>query len=374
MLAAMACGASTSGGGSGKGVGGSETTSPASGSFGSFGPPGSGACVPQAPGAFYNAICVCEDLTEAGTLTTHAPAQGQASVGVNGRSAAGTGASIEGSFTAYDGLDVGGLLSVRDDVVSTQTVDGAGVFDIGKDLSVGGPFTFAGALSVDGTLRLAQPSTVFVPVHVSQTGPYTAPSSPPCGCDAASLLPIAQAVAQAAIQNDNAAHGLATDGASLVGAGSLTLTTGSYYFEDVTRIGLGEIDIQGNVSVYLDGPSVTVGVGQFSIAPGSSLDLYVSGVLATAGAVALGDPSHPEAFRLFVGGAGSMIATAGAQAWSGLVYAPQADVAFGGVTEVHGSIFAKTLTWGGALDVTYSGGALTSGSTCPTPPAPGANN
>ena len=81
-------------------------------------------------------------------------------------------------------------------------------------------------------------------------------------------------------------------------------------------------------------------------------------------AVSLGDPTRPEAFRLFVGGAGAVVATAGAQQWNGLVYAPQADVRFAGITAVNGSIFAKTLAWDGVLDVAYPGWTSTPGASC----------
>ncbi len=335
----------------------------------SFGDPGSGSCVPGAPNVFLNAICSCQDLEEVGTLTTHA-LTGAASVAVNGRTDAITGADIAGSFTPYNGLTAGAHLVVRDDVITTETVDGAGVFSIGGDLSVGGDLNFGGELTVGGMLRLANPASVIIPIHSGGSGPYAAPAAPPCSCDASTFLPISQEIANAALHNDNAAHGLSTDGGSFLGVGQITLPTGSYYFHDVTHLDVGKINIQGSVSVYFDGTSINVGVGQFSVAAGSSLDLYIGGSLTTAGGVALGDYSHPEKFRLFVGGAGSTVATAGEQAWSGLIYAPQADIEFVGATEVHGAVFANSLTWGGALDVSYIGGVLSAGSSCPTPPAP----
>jgi len=351
VLATAACVASTPADSS-SGAAPAASAQPSANALEPFGSPGSGACAPAAPTIFENAICVCDDLAQAGAFTTHAAANGAASVGVDGRTAAGTGSSVEGSFIAYGGLDVGGVLEVR------------------GDLSVGGPFEFAGALTVDGTLRLGQPSTVLVPLHVAHTGAYAAPSAPPCDCGASSVLPITQKVAAAATQNDNAAHGLSPDGASLLGVGSLTLTTGNYYFHDVTRIGVGSVTIQGAVSLAFDGAAFTIGAGQISLAPGASLDLYVAGELVNAGAIELGDPAHPEALRIFVGGAGATISSAGPQLWSGLVYAPGADVRLAGVTEIHGAIFAKSLTWAGVLDVTYAGGALSAPASCSNPPPP----
>ena len=297
LLGALAC-SSTNGSGTtfGGGGGGSGASSSVGGGqvFGAFGTAGSGACVVQAPKTFANAVCVCGDLSEAGMLKTHAPSKGAASVGVNGQTGAGTGAWVEGTLTSYDGLGVGGELTVRDSVVSTKNVSGAGVFSVGGDLNVGGQLDFAGSLIVDGTLRVAQTSSVLVPQHIGQTGPYTAPSGPPCGCTPGTLLPIVPAVAKAAITNDDAAHGLTSDGASLLGKGTLTLTTGTYYFKDVARIGLSSIVIDGAVSLAFDGGLVGVGVGQITLQPGASLDMYVNGLLGTAGGVTLGDPEKPS--------------------------------------------------------------------------------
>ena len=122
------------------------------------------------------------------------------------------------------------------------------------------------------------------------------------------------------------------------------------------------------MAIYFDGTTISVGSDQIQLLPGASLDMYVSGLMATAGSVVLGDPSNPQSFRLFVGGAGSMMVTAGAQTYYGLVYAPQADVVFAGVTQVDGSVFAKSLTWAGILDVTYAGPSSSTTSCPPSSP------
>ncbi len=338
------------------------------------GGPGAGTCVPSAPATFADAVCVCTDLAEAGILRTHATAPAAASVGVNGRFAAATGSDIEGGLVPYAGLSAAGALHVRDAALTTGDVDGAGTLDVGGDLSVGGTLAFVGALDVGGTLRLAKAAALLPGAKTGGTAPYVAPAGPPCGCDPSSLLPVAQLVAQAAAANDNAALGLGTTGADLIGAGALSLPAGQYYFKDVTRVGAGKITVHGAVAIFIDGSIAEVGDDQIAIDPGASLDLYVSGVMATAGVVTLGDPAHPEAFRLFIGGSGAVMATAGAQGWNGLVYAPEARVSFAGVTAVRGSIFAKSLDWAGILDVTYDATAASSSSCAPadggTPSSP----
>src|SRR5580700_5036158 len=107
IFAAWACGGPTPDGWAGP-AGQGVPPSLTEGASLDFGAPGSGACVPKAPSAFVDAVCVCEDLDEAGLLDTHAPTGGTASVGVNGRYYAGTGATIEGSYIAYGGFTVAG--------------------------------------------------------------------------------------------------------------------------------------------------------------------------------------------------------------------------------------------------------------------------
>jgi hypothetical protein len=348
----------------------SGTSHGQSGSFTSFvGGPGSGSCVPGAPATFADAICVCQGLAMAGALRTHAPTGASASVGVDEGARMATGTSIEGAFVPYASLDVAGGLDVRDALATTGNLAGAGSLNVGGDLSVGAQLLFAGDLQVGGALRLASPGVTVPGLTSSSTAPYVAPSGPPCGCDAASLLPISQGFAAAKASNDDAAHGLSPDGADLLGSGTITLTTGTYYFAGIDRVGAGKIVIDGAVAIYFDGSTISVGSDRIQLLPGASLDMYVSGLLATAGSVVLGDPSNPQSFRLFVGGAGSMMVTAGAQTYYGLVYAPQADVVFAGVTQVDGSVFAKSLTWAGVLDVTYAGPS-SSTTTCPPSPSP----
>jgi hypothetical protein len=258
-------------------------------------------------------------------------------------------------------------LSVRDGALTTGDLDGAGAFVVGGDLSVGGALRFVGELSVGGALRLANPGVVLPGAKTNGTAPYVAPAGPPCGCDPSTLLPIAQIVSEAATNNDNATLGIGTSGADLLGAGTLSLPAGRYYFKDVTRLGAGQIGIHGAVALFIDGSIEEVGIDQIAIDAGASLDLYVSGTMATAGVVQLGDPGHPEVFRLFIGGSGSVLATAGVEGWNGLLYAPQAHVAFAGVISVAGAIFAGSLDWAGILDVTYAGAWASSSSSCARP-------
>ena len=154
--------------------------------------------------------------------------------------------------------------------------------------SVGGAFGFAGDLEVGGASPARPPRGHPSGALVGSSAPYGAPAGPPCGCDPSALLPIASAAAAAASNNDNAAAGLGTSGADLLGVGDLVLPSGRYYVKDVTRIGAGKVEIQGAVALYVDGSIDEVGADRISLDAGASLDLYVSGALATAGSVVLG--------------------------------------------------------------------------------------
>ena len=331
--------------------------------------PSSAGCSAGSAPLFANAICVCEELAQAGTLVTVAPSGGAANVGVNGRSSAATGTIIDGSYVAFGGLALAGDVKVKSDLVSAGDITGAGTLRVGHDLG-GASLAFAGDLDVAGTLRVAHPTAVPTP-HAGTVGPFTAPASAPCGCDPASLFDVAGAVANAALHNDDAARGFSADGLDLLGQQDRTLTSGVYYAKSVTRVGKGKVVIDGAVKLYIDGSIVSVGENQIVLKPGATLDLFVTGLIATAGSVDLGDPSRPDAFRLYLGGEGSASVTAGSQSYHGLIYAPRATVAFAGVTEVVGAVFAKQLVWAGDLRVTYASGAgAASPAECQGPSAP----
>src|SRR5262249_8891120 len=152
-----------------------------------------------------------------------------ASVGVNGNSDVVGESDVEGSWIAYGGMSGTGEVVVRDDLLSTRDVTGVGSARVGHDLAVGGNLVDVGDLSVGGTLRVAGADDGVGEREVTSRGPYAAPASSPCACEGAGLLDVAAEVASARASNDNAARGIPTDAASVVGERTLSLTTGRYY-------------------------------------------------------------------------------------------------------------------------------------------------
>lgn len=331
----------------------------------------SGTCpYSPAPLLMKRAICSCKDLDLAGTLETRATAGGNADVGVNGRFSAATGTSIAGSLVAHKAIGVAGEMAIRNHTATQGDAAGAGMLHVGGDLLTGGNIGVAGELDVGGTLRLSGHLMVAGMSNIGARGPYQTVAEP-CGCDPSTFFDVATRVAAAKATNDNAKIGLSTHIMS-IGMGGAVLPTGSYYFDEVTSVGLHTITVTGAVALHIDGDLTAVGAQNIKIAPGGSLDLFINGNLQSAGDLALGEGAQAGSFRLYVGG--STVVHAGAQEFHGLLYAPRATVAFAGGTVVHGAVFAQDLAYAGALIVDYRGASTPPPSTCqPESPSGGAS-
>ena len=324
-----------------------------------------GNCPPSPAGTvFQNALCLCDDLAGVGTLTTHAPAGGAASVGVNGRSEVVGRDVVDGAWASYAGMSGVGSAKVRDALSTTGDLTGVGRVEVGGDLSVGGNLEGVGELSVGGTLRVKGQRFTLGPATVAATGGYSAPAAPPCACNGSSFVDVSQRVAAAKAKNDNAAHGLPTS-LAVVGDNEIQLTTGSYYFDHVETVGRAHFVIDGVVALFFDGSLDAVGKELVELKPGATLDLYVAGALRTVGELALG--SDPSSVRLYVGGAGGALLTVGAQQLSAMIYAPTAHIAFVGDTEVHGALFGRDLAGVGRLTIDYSAPQAPNPGQCGTP-------
>ncbi|HEX4461682.1 MAG TPA: hypothetical protein VIA18_27065, partial [Polyangia bacterium] len=309
-------------------------------------------CPPSpAPQLFTNAICLCDDFADVGAaLVAHGSTGAPASVGVNGHSLVVGADQIDGDFVSAAGVSGTGSLDVGGNLATTGDMTGVGKLDVGGDLSVGGNLTGIGALSVAGTMRVAGQSFTLGARDVHATGPSVAPAAPPCACDGSTFRDVAAKVAAAKTQNDNAKQSLPTSIAG-IGASSITLPTGSYYFTDVENIGATRFVIDGIVALYLDGSLAQVGAEQLQLSAGAQLDLYVAGSVASVGALSVsGDPS---AVRLYVGGAGAAVLSVGVEELDGAIYAPTAEIAFVGAAKIHGAVFGKSLAAVGLLDVDY---------------------
>ncbi len=308
-------------------------------------------CSP-APALFAQAaVCVCGSMSHAGKLTTEARPGDTADVAVLGSFSGASGTRIAGSLRTGDDVSFAGDLLVRDHLYSASGVSGAGDLSVGGDLATKGKLSGAGSLRVGGALRAAEGTSFVGRESVNDEATFVDPGIAPCGCDKASRYDVAAAVAAAKEANDNAKAGLAIDANALVGKGKITLHEGRYYFGSATAVGKLTIEVRGAVQLYLDGDVTSVGEGQIRLAAGATLDLFVNGKLTTVGSATFGDPSRPEAFRLYVGGENAAITFAGRDAFHGMVYAPEAEVSFAGAAEIDGAIVAKELSYAGDLVV-----------------------
>lgn len=302
------------------------------------------------PGLLPNALCLCEGFGEVGNVFVNPGENGEpGSIGVNGDAAVVANTSVSGSWITSGSLNVIGNAVV------------------GRDLTVGGDLFGVGNLKVNGMASVGGQNLI-VGFPWSQISPGAKPADP-CPCDPGQFLDVKAKVEAAKTANDNAALGLPTSMAQ-IGISGLTLTTGSYYFEDVSAVGLFGVRIEGAVALHLDGNLESIGVDAIQIAPGGSLDLYVSGQVHTVGLVLAGVGVAPSAFRLYVGGTDPVALSVGNQVFNGSIYAPTANIAYVGNTVVRGGLFAKALSGVGNLVIMSARPVHPDPSVC-APPAGG---
>lgn len=315
---------------------------------GDFGPPPSGRAMRdlrRSHGArldhctvFGAAICVCDDLSMAGSLRVRG-----GSVAVDGRYVAASGSRIDGDLHAWRGVTIAGSLHVGGSLVTPASVTGSGALYVGGDLDVGESLTGSGDVVVDGTSRVAGASTLAGAFVASATGAYEAPAGAPCGCDDPELLDVDEVVHNA---KDTATRLTASDLAS-----GRVLGAGSYYVDaETSLLAFENLRIQGAVSLYVQGDVVSTGEGRIHLDTDATLDLFVTGLVQSAGDLDLGSTGGPDALRLFIGDDG-ILQIAGSLQVAGLIYAPNATISIAGSAVVRGAIFARNLSYAGSLEV-----------------------
>jgi hypothetical protein len=299
------------------------------------------------PGLFQHAVCVCEDLAHVGALFTKPGPSGAGSVGVNGKTALVGYSQSSGDWISWQGFGAVGV-SVGESLITSGNVSSTGDIRVGKDAVIGGDLMCVGLLSVGGALAVGGDERILGLSDITARAPYAAPAGPPCNCDPSTFFDVEGAIAAAA---------QATGGASSwnhVGAKELRLTGGNYYVTSADVVGLTTIYVDAPSSVFVDGSLRQVGAEQWKLAPGATLDLFVSGSVLSVGQLIAGNPDDPAAFRLYVGGSGeTKVGAVGDTHFFGSIYAPRTTVAYVGNAEVVGSIFAKTIKGVGVLTIGY---------------------
>lgn len=316
-----------------------------------------------APGLFTGALCLCQNLEDVGSLEVGRSAlHGTGDVGVNGRSNIVNHSQVAGSWTSWQGFTAVGSGYIGGDLVTPADVEVVGHLEVVGDVNVGGSLHGVGSLQVGGAAAVAGGTSV-VGMGPARIGQYAAVTAPPCSCDPASIFDVAGAVASARQNNQNELHGLPHVLQS-VGDQALVLSSGTYYFDRIETVGLTRVRIEGAVALYIGERLAQVGAETFTLEPGASLDLYVAGGVGSVGALELGDQADPSAFRLYVGGRGSVLLGVGAQRLHGLIYAPEAQVEYVGDTRIDGGLFAGALSGVGRLSIDGSLPQPTTQSSC----------
>jgi hypothetical protein len=321
------------------------------------------------PELFAAGLCVCKDFDVVGDLLVKPlKPEEPGTAGVNGQTHLVGTPFVTGDFIAWAGLDGVGEAEVGGTLATTSTLNGVGKLRVGGDLVVGGDLSGVGELQVDGLLRVGGLASITGDAKLNGLGAYEAPALP-CGCGDDQILDIAGKVAEARAKAGNTEGTLPS--IDVVGQADLTLGSGSYFFEKVSSVGETTWNIEGGVEIFIDGDLDEVGSHNIKLAPGATLDLYVSGSVNTVGDTQFG--GEPGAFRLFIGGKEPIGVSVGNQAFRGTIYAPRAELSFVGDTLIEGTLFAGSVDGVGTLEVRQAGAKAAAAELCTDPDEGGAN-
>ena len=151
--------------------------------------------------------------------------------------------------------------------------------------------------------------------------------------------PITQEELDYAEANNNAPGGLTFSGngnynngthdMSVAAHGSVTFSSGIYFFNDVSVTGHGEI----------------------IIAPGADVIIYVVGIWDSSGGTIINSNHTPSSFQLY--SVGPSVSVAGGSEYYGTIYAPESDVSIMGGSEFYGAIVGRTFDNGGGTNLHY---------------------
>ncbi len=151
--------------------------------------------------------------------------------------------------------------------------------------------------------------------------------------------PITQDELDYAEANNNASSGLIFSGngnynngnhrMSVAAGGSVTFTSGIYFFSDVSITGHGEIIIPAGANVVI----------------------YVTGNWDSSGGTIINSNHTPSSFQLY--SVGDSLLVAGGSEFYGAIYAPESHVVVTGGSDFYGSIVGRTFDNGGGTKCHY---------------------
>lgn len=354
-------------------------------------------------------------------------------IGVNGTLAGTAAYDIGGDLWVWGaaGLDQKGDIYVHQDLQIQNAYRLVKLLTVEEDAYIGGAITAASGQTMgtigtdpgmnflyrDGTPTCAAgwPAALAVPT-APNGGCVTDPAlvfRQPCACDAAEdeLVPVRAIVSHFAdpANNDNdllvttaTPAGLPYDYLSNPsGAVRLELPCGYYYLNNINGSAPITIMVTGRTALFIGGsvrPSQEI---YFDLQPGSTLDLFVAGVLTTSQTFYVGNPSYPRLSRVYIGsgscqgsgtcgsnadccsgvcsggicggiGGGGSLANAmqlsGQSNLNGVFYAGYGEVRLSNPLEMYGAIFANLYTSQGDTTIHYDKAVVDIGEQeCPPP-------
>jgi hypothetical protein len=301
---------------------------------------------PQSPAkeVFTAALCLCGDYEAVGE---GAWIHGGRS-GINGSLDVVGDHRFGGDVTAYGGVSGAGDLAVDGTLSTRGQVSTTGTVVVSRDLNAASGVHGVGELTVKGTLRTPEAESWTGIASVAAKGPLTPMGGPPCACGAEQRLDVAGKIASAEKQNDNRAAGLSLR--ESVGERTITLGSGSYFFDGVKSVGSHTVTIDGAVALFVEGDFKTVGSTHLSLTPGSTLDLYVEGNLSTVGDSSFGAGASVGSVRIYLTPERSL-SMVGAQTVVGSIYAPGSDLKLVGESAFKGSLFVRDIQGVGRLQI-----------------------
>ncbi len=333
---------------------------------------------------FQQALCSCEDMDGTYALKTDSTNSAGVAVGhmghvyTNGNWLMGGVADIDGALTAYG---TGTHLPTRSLAVALD-MSMNGDWDTSSETNVG---TFAGDIWINGDVThkiltanggagfLRMPGGATVNTYAGFVAGYMGPTSEvitinkPCACDASEIVDIPAFISVFSGLNDNGEIGLdpaAFDGGA---GGTVSLPCGRFYLDNVDTSSGFTIEATGRTALFIDGDlSSSASLGIDLANSDAEVDVFISGTLDASAAVAFGDVTNPSRVRVYIGGSADIDMSASGD-FNGNFYAPNANFVFGGSQKVSGSLFARHITAGSALDITFDEAILDAGDDCPPP-------
>lgn len=346
------------------------------------GPPGGMRCAGRlAETVFRYGLCTCADLGLAGFLRTDSYDSAR---GMMGRERGGA-VGVNGNYTIIGYSEIGDTLTMS----GTAPLRLVGAHSVDGDLNLGGPLEVVGTLTARRNSRVRGNITALGPFTVrgdlttqrgalalgvirvdGARGSADVTVAPPCPCAPTEIFDAAAAVSDARVRNDNADAGFDQGRFNAVIGRQVTeLPCGRFYADRVAGLGSIELRVQGRTALFIGGDFDLGGFFDVQLGPRGELDVFIAGSVLGAGYLRMGGSSRPSGVRIYIAGDRGFTLL-GASRFVGNVYAPRAPITIAGYMNLHGALFARSITTGGDLDVHYDRSILRAGMDCPPDPVP----